>query len=618
MVKKFTNNQIQAIAYAAKRELSRRYLLDFTKHTMPEYDDGAWFHRSYMETLERFESGEIKNLMVFMPPQHGKFFEHDTPVLTTGGWKRHIDLKAGDIVFGEYGEQRQVLNNFGGYMFECQRVVFDKAKSLVAGTKKEWKVRLDGKNEYIKETNHLFDLKSTTPLITKGNENHFIVGIKDVGLKYGNCIQVDGGMYLVGKDLIPTHNSEPATRRLPAFRLGKNPNCKIGIVAYAATLAEKFNKEIQRIMDSPEYLSLFPDTTLYQSAISNVKTRASYLRNATEFEIVNKKGSLVSVGTGGGLTSRQIDLLIMDDLYKDAADAWSESYRANVEEWYFSVARARLHNDSQQLLVFTRWHEEDLAGRLLKTEPDKWRVVIFPALKIGSPTKDDPREDGEALWEAKHSRAELLDIKEQNEIVFESLYQQNPTPKEGLLFPEAEMKRFRKTQIEKTKPDGIISACDIADEGSDSLCHPVGYVFGKDIYIMDVNFSKDPVEVTQPLVATMIDKHKVDRSVFESNAGGKMYAQRVRDLKKGRADIRWRITTTNKLTRILLKSGEIKGHVYFLVDEEQSKEYKNYFYELTHFPRDGKIKHDDAVDGTTMLLEVLVHKRKRAVLTGMI
>lgn len=409
----------------------------------------------------------------------------------------------------------------------------------------------------------------------------------------------------------PQHTkSEFSSRRLPAKRLGDNPNARIGIVAYNHPVASKFNRDIQRIIETPEYQELYPDTTLSRQSIRSKRSETTWLRNADEFEIVDHEGSLVTVGIGGGLTSRKLDLAIIDDPYKDAAEAWSETVRAGIRDWYDTVLRPRLHNNSQQLIVFTRWHEEDLAGYLLRTEPDEWDVLIFEALKTDRRTPwkhpDDPREVGEALWPGQLTRERLERIQENNEMVFECLYQQNPTPKEGLLLPAADLKRFSRAQIANTPPDGIVSVADIADEGDDSLSHPVGFLYGDNVYIVDIVFTQDPIEITQPRVAAMLVDYDVDRSQFESNAGGKGYALKVRELVedyKGRTNIRWKVTTRNKHTRIVMKSGDIKERFYFLVDDEQHEEYRRYFYELTHYPKNGKVKHDDAADSTTMMAE---------------
>ena len=160
----------------------------------------------------------------------------------------------------------------------------------------------------------------------------------------------------------PQHGkSEGATRRLPAFVLGQDPDKRIAIVSYNAIKARKFNRELQRIMDDDRYYELFPQTLLAGQASyqeQGLRSR-NYARNSDECEIVGYQGSFKTIGVGGSLTGEPVDMLIMDDLYKDASSAWSPVIRQNVADWYDTVASTRLHNDSQQLLVFTRWHMED-------------------------------------------------------------------------------------------------------------------------------------------------------------------------------------------------------------------------------------------------------------------
>lgn len=161
----------------------------------------------------------------------------------------------------------------------------------------------------------------------------------------------------------PQHGkSEGSTRRLPAYMLGLNPNLKLAIASYNSTFASKFNRDTQRIIDDSFYTEVFPQTTLMGTG---VKADNNYLRNTSEFEIVGKTGGLKSVGRGGALTGNKVDVMIMDDLYKDYMEANSPIIRRDsVWDWYTTVVDSRLHNNSQQLIVFTRWHEEDLIGRL--------------------------------------------------------------------------------------------------------------------------------------------------------------------------------------------------------------------------------------------------------------
>ena len=208
----------------------------------------------------------------------------------------------------------------------------------------------------------------------------------------------------------PQHGkSVGATTLLPAYVLGLDPDQRVAIASYSGALASKFNRRVQRIIESREYAAFFPATTIKQGS-----KPPSYIRTADEVEIIGCRGGLLSVGREGSLTGNRVDCFILDDLYKDALEANSPLIRANCWEWYTSVVRTRMHNASRELIVFTRWHEEDLIGTLTAREPvaelkewaqldglpaDTWLHLNFEALKSSPPTGIDPRMPGEALWE---------------------------------------------------------------------------------------------------------------------------------------------------------------------------------------------------------------------------
>ena len=214
----------------------------------------------------------------------------------------------------------------------------------------------------------------------------------------------------------PQHGkSVGATTLLPAYVLGLDPDQRVAIASYSGALASKFNRRVQRIIESREYAAFFPATTIKQGS-----KPPSYIRTADEVEIIGCRGGLLSVGREGSLTGNRVDCFILDDLYKDALEANSPLIRANCWEWYTSVVRTRMHNASRELIVFTRWHEEDLIGTLTAREPvaelkewaqldglpaDTWLHLNFEALKSSPPTGIDPRMPGEALWEQQQGRA---------------------------------------------------------------------------------------------------------------------------------------------------------------------------------------------------------------------
>ena len=285
----------------------------------------------------------------------------------------------------------------------------------------------------------------------------------------------------------PQHGkSEIVSRNFPAFAFGQNPDLKIVGCSYSADLAEQFSRSIQRTIDAEEYQSLFPDTYLNGS---NVRTNVKgYLRNVNIFETVGHRGFYKAVGVGGSLTGTPVDIAIIDDPVKDANEANSITYRQRVWDWYNTVLSTRLHNNSKQLFIMTRWHEDDLAGRILSKEGQDWEVLSIPA--ICEEEKDggvSDRHIGEALWESRHSLAKLEKQKSRAPREFTALYQQHPTIEGGNIvkrdwFPiisQADFyaMRFRepvhffldtaygeKKVGQDNDPSGILAACKIRND----------------------------------------------------------------------------------------------------------------------------------------------------------
>ena len=408
----------------------------------------------------------------------------------------------------------------------------------------------------------------------------------------------------------PQHGkSEGATRRLPAFVLGQDPDKRIAIVSYNAIKARKFNRELQRIMDDDRYYELFPQTLLAGQASYQEQGRRSrnYARNSDECEIVGYQGSFKTIGVGGSLTGEPVDMLIMDDLYKDASSAWSPVIRQNVADWYDTVASTRLHNDSQQLLVFTRWHMEDLAGRLLEQEgvydpienPQGWLLVSFPAIQNRPPSEQDPRAEGEPLWPERHSLSKLLEIKGRSPTVFESLYQQNPQPSQGLMYEEFNC------YTDLPSRSYSVAYIDAADSGADYLC-ALFYKEAEDgNYITDVLYTKDPMEVTETTLTYMLQQHQVERCHIESNNGGNLF---VSNLQQRSWDTGNRLTrfnpfhqNQNKTARIFAASASVQKLIKMPLDWK--KRFPKFARDLTGYLRVGTNAHDDAPDALTGSIE---------------
>src|SRR5690606_27954752 len=161
-------------------------------------------------------------------------------------------------------------------------------------------------------------------------------------LRYSHQLQAfaEGRIKKLSISVPPQHGkSSLSTIMLPAWLLGLNPELKIAIVCYNQTVASRFGRQVTRIMSEPAYREIFPETRISDGTDGHV-------RNSEEVEIVGYGGFLRLVGVQGGLTSQSVDILIIDDPYKDAEQAWSPLQRENVKIWYDTVAETRLHNQS--------------------------------------------------------------------------------------------------------------------------------------------------------------------------------------------------------------------------------------------------------------------------------
>ena len=419
----------------------------------------------------------------------------------------------------------------------------------------------------------------------------------------------------------PQHGkSVGATTLLPAYVLGLDPDLRVAIASYSGALASKFNRRVQRIVESREYAALFPATTIKQGA-----KPPGYIRTADEVEVIGRRGGLLSVGREGSLTGNRVDCFILDDLYKDALEANSPIVRANCWEWYTSVVRTRMHNASRELIVFTRWHEEDLIGTLAAREPvveftrwaqldglspDTWLHLNFEALKA-SPPEVDPRVPGEALWEGQQGRALLEAKRRLDPLQFESMYQGHPSSREGLLYGLnfAEYDQLPHEIVRRA------NYTDTADTGDDYLCS-LSYAVDADgvVYITDAVYSREPMEVTEPLVAGMLLRSDTRQAAVESNNGGRGFARSLQALAPS-VRIEWFHQGANKEARILSNSATALHLVRF--PRGWNLRWPELYAHLTTYRRRFRANRwHDAADVVTGIVEREAPGRNRARVRG--
>lgn len=421
----------------------------------------------------------------------------------------------------------------------------------------------------------------------------------------------------------PQHGkSLGSSKYLPAYMLGINPDLNIALMSYSTTFARKFNRHLQRVIDTPEYGNVFKDTKLNNSNVVTGST--SYLRNADEFEIVNHTGSFKAIGREGALTGNPVDVMIFDDLYKDAMEGNSPVVRDNVIEMYKTVAETRLHNDSQQLCVFTRWHEEDLIGYFERTYnvitltsfdqlstitdwTDTWVKINFEAIKASEPTELDPRQIGEPLFPERHNLRKLQSTQKADPIVFDCMYQGEPKPKEGLLY--SPFKTYSTLPDVKSRRNYT----DTADMGNDYLAS-VCYSKGIDdlIYITDITYTQESMERTELLIPMMFERNNTMQSRIESNNGGRGFARAIQQRSTTKID--WFHQSENKEARILTNASQVNDKIIMPID--WVSRWPVFYNHVSNFKKLFKAnKHDDAPDVLTGIIETEYTKTENFIIT---
>lgn len=217
----------------------------------------------------------------------------------------------------------------------------------------------------------------------------------------------------------PRHGkSELASKRFPAWCLGKDPKRQIIAASYNSDLANDFGRNVRNLVAEPEFSQVFPGVTLAPDS------QAANRMNT------NHGGTYVAAGVGTAVTGRGAHIALIDDPFKDREEADSERRRELVWDWYRSTLFTRLMPGGSIVLIQTRWHEDDLAGRLLEAEGKvedggQWEVLELPA--IGA--------NYEALWPEWYPLDALERIKATvGPREWSALYQQKPQPDEGTFF----------------------------------------------------------------------------------------------------------------------------------------------------------------------------------------
>jgi len=378
----------------------------------------------------------------------------------------------------------------------------------------------------------------------------------------------------------PRHGkSELASKRFPAWYLGRNPDKQVITASYNSDLAGDFGRQVRNIVREQRFRNVFPSVTLAEDSQAANRWNTS------------AGGSYVAAGVGTAVTGRGAHLLLIDDPVKDREEAESETRRETVYNWYSSTAYTRLMPGGAVILIQTRWHESDLAGRLLEAEAkggDKWDKLILPAIL----------SNGQALWPEWYPIDALNRTKAAiGPRDWSALYQQQPAPDDGTFFLKAWFKRHEKP------PERVhvymTSDYAVTEGDGDYTEHAIWGVDGTGrIFQLDWWHGQTASDEWIEQKLHMIRKWKPICAFGEAGVIQKaiepMLKRRMTETAT-RCRMEWLPSIHDKATRArAFQSRAAMGEVSLLDDERGERVLK----QLLAFPAG---KHDDAVDVCSMM-----------------
>lgn len=387
------------------------------------------------------------------------------------------------------------------------------------------------------------------------------------------------------------------------FRAGNAPNGSSLCAGAGDGLVKSFyNGMLDVLTQKDKYLfyDVFPDAQLVQT---NADEKILNLKDRKRFATVTCRP--IDGQITGSTEATPDGLVYLDDCVKNEEEAVNRDRLDFLWDKIRGDVLGRRLEGCPIVAQGTRYSLYDPMGRLQEVAPSMgWRtkVLEIPALNDNDESNFEITLHGKKMFTTEHFRHERTLV---TPMQWESQFQQHPFEAKGRLFPEESLNRYFELPVDKD-PDAVIAVCDTAEKGTDSVMMPIAYVYGEDVFIEDVVFNNATPQFTKPECAKMLVKHNVSTATFESNAAGEYFARDVEALIKEsghRISIRTKRTITNKQNRIENASDGILKHFFF---KDRSlytpmSEYGMMIRELTGYTRSGKVKHDDAPDGLSLL-----------------
>lgn len=395
----------------------------------------------------------------------------------------------------------------------------------------------------------------------------------------------------------PRHGkSMTVTESFPAWFLGHHPDARVIEVSYSDALSRDFGEKVRRKIEE------------FGPEIFNVKLDRGRA-DKSDWGIEGHSGGMVSSGVGGAITGKGADLMIIDDPVKNRQEADSETYRERLwSEWQATLS-TRLHPGARVVVVLTRWHEDDLAGRLLAHSPEAWRVVNLPAISEG---EGDPlgRAEGEPLWPEWFDADALAQMqKTAGSRDWAALYQGHPAPAEGSIIRRGWWQEYPLApQVMAQNTDRIIQSWDCTFKDSATSDYVVGQVWGvrgANAYLLDqIRAQMDFPTTVRAVKALSAKWPRCAAKLIEDKANGTAVLQTLRREVPGLIPVE---PEGGKVARVNAVAPFIEaGNVYLPAQEPWVGDFVE---ECASFPGG---KHDDQVDAMSQALTHLLSRPQAA------
>lgn len=453
------------------------------------------------------------------------------------------------------------------------RIDFKQAKYALARKDFYYYCQLKTPSFYKKERTYLKDFCNSLQAFLEGEEKVLIVNTP------------------------PRHGKTFTIGHFIEWVFGNDNTKKIMMGSYNETLSTTFSKMVRNTIAEIKadekkivYSDIFPETKIrFGDGASNL------------WSLENGNNNYLATSPTGTATGFGANLIVIDDLIKNSQEANNALNREKQWSWFTDTMLSRLEgNDWKIIVVMTRWHTKDLAGKLIKHCEENniaFRQILYKAVQ----------DDGTMLCdEILNKESYNIKTKTMSIEIAEANYQQKPIDLRGSLYTK--FKTYDNLPVDlygRPKVEYICAYIDTADTGNDYLCSIVYAVYKYEAYILDVYLTKAHMEVTEVEVAKQLTKYKVDLADIEGNNGGRGFARAVQrnmqDLGNHHTVINTFHQSANKNARILSNSTWIMEHVYY--PNNWKDKFPEYYKSMKEYQKEGRNEHDDAQDATTGIAE---------------